>query len=132
MRAIIHSQQALEEWRAGVRTRRHLAACDGATTLCIFEQWIDPGAGAPTHFHPAEEVLTVVSGEAEFWLEQDRRALSSDASLIVPARVRHGFRNVGTTVLHVRAVLASPHFEAHFDGADGPVRRWLATSQSPV
>ena len=130
MKTIIHTFQTLEEWRPGVRTRRHLAACDGATAFCIFEQWIDPGSGAPTHFHPAEEVLTVVSGEAEFWLDQDRRTLSSDASLIVPARVRHGFRNVGTTVLQIRAVLALAHFEAHFEGGNDPVRRWEMTPAS--
>lgn len=128
MKAIIHAEQALEEWRAGVRTRRQFAACDGATAICIFEQWIDPGAGAPTHFHPAEEALTVVSGTAEFWLGQDRRTLSRDASLIVPAGAKHGFSNVGTTVLHIHAVLALPHFEAHFDGVDDPVRRWEMTS----
>ncbi|MDR6756713.1 quercetin dioxygenase-like cupin family protein [Mycoplana sp. BE70] len=132
MKAIIHAEQALEEWRAGVRTRRHVAACDGATAICIFEQWIDPGAGAPAHFHPAEEALTVLSGRAEFWLDQHRKTLSKDASLIVPAWVRHGFSNVGATVLHIHAVLALPHFEAHFDGIDVPVRRWEMTSVFPA
>ncbi|MGH6681942.1 MAG: cupin domain-containing protein, partial [Bradyrhizobium sp.] len=41
------------------------SARNGATELCLFEQWVAPGAGAPTHCHPVEEVLTVRDGEAE-------------------------------------------------------------------
>src|SRR5260370_23205893 len=48
-----------EHWRPGVETRMLVSTSIGATQLCIFEQWIAPGTGAPTHFHPVEEVLTV-------------------------------------------------------------------------
>ena len=48
---------------------------NGAAQLCIFEQWVAPGAGAPTHSHPVEEVLTVREGEAEMWI--DERSVSS-------------------------------------------------------
>ena len=61
-----------EHWRPGVETRMLVSASIGATQLCIFEQWIAPGTGAPTHFHPVEEVLTVREGEAEMWLDQER------------------------------------------------------------
>jgi quercetin dioxygenase-like cupin family protein len=53
-----------EQWRPGVETRMRVSAASGATQLCIFEQRIAPGNGAPTHSHPVEEVLTVMSGEA--------------------------------------------------------------------
>jgi quercetin dioxygenase-like cupin family protein len=92
--------------------------------LCIFEQWIAPGAGAPTHSHPVEEVLTVLSGEAEMWLDEARTVVSAGQSLIVPARRSHGFRNSGTATLHIHAVLASPVFEAMPEGATEMVRRW--------
>ena len=49
-----------------------VSAANGATQLCIFEQWIAPGAGAPTHSHPVEEVLTVRDGEAEMWMDEQR------------------------------------------------------------
>src|SRR3954471_14008345 len=45
-----------EQWRLGVETRMLVSASNGAARLCIFEQCIAPGAGAPTHSHPAEEV----------------------------------------------------------------------------
>ena len=80
--------------------------------LCIFEQWIAPGTGAPTHWHPVEEVLTVREGEAEMWMDEERIIVSAGQSLIVPAGRKHGFRNSGNVALHIHAVLASPVFEA--------------------
>ncbi|MHB8272172.1 hypothetical protein [Bradyrhizobium sp.] len=32
-----------EQWRPGVETRMRVSAANGATQLCIFEQWIAPG-----------------------------------------------------------------------------------------
>ena len=113
-----------ETWRPGVETRMLVSASNGAAQLCTFEQWIAPGTGAPTHFHPVEEVLTVREGEAEMWLDQVRIIVSAGQSLIVPARRMHGFRNSGTATLHIHAVLASPVFEATMEGATEVVRRW--------
>ena len=125
MDVIAHDKQRREPWRAGVETRMQVAAINGAAQLCIFEQWIQPGVGAPTHFHAVEEVLTVIAGEAEMWIEEEHAVLTAGQSLLVPAQRRHGFRNVGPGVLHIHAVLASRVFEATFDGAAEPVIRWL-------
>ena len=114
----------LEEWRAGVKTRMVTSARNGAAALCIFEQWVAPGTGAPTHSHPVEEVLTVRAGEAEIWLEAERMIVTAGQSVIVPARRMHGFRNSGTGTLHVHAVLASAIFEAMPEGATEMTRRW--------
>lgn len=113
-----------EQWRLGVETRMLVSASNGAAHLCIFEQWIAPGAGAPTHSHPVEEALTVREGEAEMWMGEARLIVYSGQSLIVPAGRMHGFRNSGTTTLHIHAVLASPVFEATVEGAAEAVRRW--------
>ena len=113
-----------EQWRPGTETRMRVSALNGAAQLCIFEQWIAPGSGAPTHTHPVEEVLTVLAGEAEMWVDDDRAIVRAGQSLIVPAGRAHGFRNSGTVTLHLHAVLASPVFEAMPEGATEMVRRW--------
>ena len=113
-----------EQWRQGVETRMLVSASNGAAQLCMFEQWIAPGAGAPTHSHPVEEVLTVREGEAEMWIDEKRAIVSAGQSLIVPAGRKHGFRNSGTATLHIHAVLASPVFEATMEGTTEAVRRW--------
>jgi mannose-6-phosphate isomerase-like protein (cupin superfamily) len=114
-----------EKWRPGVETRMLVSAVNGAAQLCIFEQWVAPGAGAPTHSHPVEEVLTVREGEAEMWIDEQRVIVTAGQSLIVPAGRKHGFRNSGNVTLHVHAVLASPIFEATMEGAMETVRRWM-------
>jgi quercetin dioxygenase-like cupin family protein len=102
-----------------------VSAIQGAAQLCIFEQWVAPGAGAPSHSHPVEEVLTVLEGEAEMWIDEQRKIVSAGQSLIVPARRTHGFLNSGNATLHIHAVLASPIFEATPEGATEMVRRWV-------
>jgi mannose-6-phosphate isomerase-like protein (cupin superfamily) len=113
-----------EQWRPGVETRMVASAISGTTQLCIFEQWVAPGAGAPTHWHPVEEVLTVREGEAEMWIDEERAVVKAGQSLIVPAGRKHGFRNCGTATLHIHEVLASPVFEAMMEGAAEMTRRW--------
>ena len=117
-----------ETWRPGVETRMVVSARHGAAALCIFEQWIAPGAGAPTHSHPVEEVLPVREGEAEMWIVAERVIVRTGHSLIVPANRQHGFRNSGNVTLHIHAVLASPVFEAMMEGAAEPTRRWHVSS----
>lgn len=124
---IIIDQQrhAREEWRSGVVTRMRVSAVTGTMQLCIFEQWCDPGCGAPTHLHAVEEILTVLEGQAEVWLGEERAPMTAGQSLIVPAGHKHGFRNTGDSTLHVQATLAAPIFEAAFDDLREVSRRWL-------
>ena len=117
-----------ENWRPGVETRMVVSARNGAAQLCIFEQHVAPGAGAPTHRHPVEEVLTVREGVAEMWIDQARVTVSAGQSLIIPAGRLHGFRNCGSAALHVHAVLASAVFEATPEGAAEVTRRWTTAS----
>lgn len=117
--------QPREEWRPGVETRMLMSALSGATQLCIFEQWVAPAKGTPVHSHPVEEVLTVLAGEAAMWIDDQHAVLKAGQSLLVPAHRKHGFRNAGSDMLHMHAVLSSPIFEAFIEGQDDPVRRWL-------
>ena len=126
MKIITAEDTPLEAWRPGVETRMLVSAVNGAAQLCIFEQWVAPGAGAPTHAHPVEEVLTVREGEAEMWIDAQRVIVSAGQSLIVPAGRLHGFRNSGKVMLHLHAVLAAPIFEATPEGAAEAVRRWVS------
>jgi mannose-6-phosphate isomerase-like protein (cupin superfamily) len=130
MMVIDPNDAVLEHWRPGVETHMMISARNGATALCLFEQWVAPGNGAPTHRHPVEEVLMVREGEADMWIEDDHVTVTAGQSLIIPAGRRHGFSNSGKATLHLQAVLASPIFEAIPDGATEVVRRWEAAGQA--
>ena len=86
------------------------------------------GKGAPTHLHAVEEVLTVLEGKAEFWLEEERATLVAGQSMVVPAGRKHGFRNTGEGTLHIQATLAAPIFEAAFDDKSEAIRRYVPGS----
>jgi len=132
MRIVDHKGQSREDWRAGVKTRMWVSAATGAVQLCVFEQWCEPGCGAPTHLHAVEEVLTVLEGQAEFWIENEREAVSAGQSVIVPAGRHHGFRNTGVETLHVQAILAAPIFEASFNNQNEVSRRWVPAFEAPL
>ena len=125
MRVVDLAQQVAEEWRPGVKTRMLASTANGASQLCVFEQWCDPGHGAPTHLHAVEEVLHVVEGQADVWIGDARATLKAGQLAVVPAGRKHGFSNTGTGVLHIRSTLAAPVFEAAYDDKRETPRRWL-------
>ena len=132
MKLIDHASQAREEWRKGVTTVMLVSAVTDASQLCIFDQYCASGLGAPTHLHAVEEVLSVLEGRAEIWIGGDRSNVETGQSVIIPAGHRHGFRNIGQTVLHVRATMAASIFEASYDDRAELSRRYVPlTSARP-
>jgi quercetin dioxygenase-like cupin family protein len=118
-------RQPAEEWRPGVTTKMRASALNGAAQLCMFEQWCDPGHGAPTHLHAVEEVLHVLAGQADVWIDNAHATLIAGQLAIVPAGRKHGFSNTGKTVLRIQSTLAEPVFEAAYDDKRETPRRYL-------
>lgn len=125
MEILDHASQPLETWRDGVMTRMRVSALVQGRQLCIFEQYCEPGLGAPIHLHAVEEVLEVIAGTAEITLRGESVVVTADQSVLIPAGARHGFRNVGTGILHVRATLAAAIFEASYDDRAELSRRYV-------
>lgn len=128
MKVITHERMATEDWRPGVATRMLVSAETGSAQLCIFEQFCEPGLGAPPHMHAVEEVLTVVDGEAEIMVGGETTIGRAGTSVLIPAGVMHGFRNIADgRQLHMRAILASCIFEASYADAREQSRRYVPT-----
>lgn len=124
MNVVQHAKQEIEAWRDGVNTQMRVSALTRSHQICIFEQFCDPGHGAPMHIHAVEEVLEVLEGEVEIFVGDESRVVTSDTSVIIPAGARHGFRNVGTGILKVRATMAAAIFEASYDARSELSRRY--------
>jgi mannose-6-phosphate isomerase-like protein (cupin superfamily) len=77
------------------------------------------------HLHAVEEVLSVIEGEADVWLDNEQQRVTTGQSVIIPAGHRHGFTNVAETTLHVRATLAAPILEASYDDRAELSRRFV-------
>ena len=64
-------------------------------------------------------------GEAEIQLRGESTIVKAGQSVLVPAGAKHGFKNVGTGILRVRATLAAPIFEASYDDRNELSRRYV-------
>ena len=59
------------------------------------------------HRHPQmEEILYVLSGTAEQWVEKEKRVMTAGQSLYLPANVVHGTYNIGKDTLDFLAILS--------------------------
>jgi quercetin dioxygenase-like cupin family protein len=77
------------------------------TNLMFVRAQLPPGEAHKFHFHPAmEEILYVLSGTAEQWVEKEKRVMKTGDSLFLPAGVIHGTYNASDDTLDFLAVLA--------------------------
>ena len=75
-------------------------------------QTSQPGYVAPVHSHPYLEILHVLDGTAEAWLEGgEERAvrLETGDTIALPPNVPHSFRVVGGEVLRLLGTHVSPN-----------------------
>ena len=87
----------------------------GSTPVRIGVQTSPPGFSTGTHFHPYMEVVTVIEGEGEAWIEGEPAvAIGPGTTLVLPPGVRHGFRVTGSKPMKTYGVHASPDRIVHY------------------
>jgi quercetin dioxygenase-like cupin family protein len=73
---------------------------DGGEVLHV-EAWVDPGGGVTPHVHPAmEERFNVLSGHPSFLAGRKWEKAAPGDTVVVPAGVRHAYRNTGDETAH--------------------------------
>lgn len=66
----------------------------GSDQLITVRVEVEPGNGHPFHRHPnMEEIIYVLSGKAEQWLEEESRILESNEAVFIPEDVIHATFN---------------------------------------
>lgn len=61
---------------------------------------IDPGASAPRHTHPGDEISYILEGEAELLIDgEPPRVVKAGEAFVIPAGKVHGARNTGEVPL---------------------------------
>jgi quercetin dioxygenase-like cupin family protein len=72
---------------------------DGEAVLV--EMWVEPGGGVPPHVHPSmEERFEVLSGQLSFLAGREWQTAGPGESVVVPAGVRHAYRNPTDELAH--------------------------------
>jgi quercetin dioxygenase-like cupin family protein len=95
MPIVDHATAAEVPWRPGYR-RFTLAGKEQGVACSASLSVLEPGAGAPTHFHnTVDEVITVLDGTLEMWIGDERQRVGANHTAVLPAGVPHGFVAVG-------------------------------------
>jgi len=78
-----------------------------AEKLLLVRVEMRPGQGHAFHKHPEmEEILYILEGEAEQWVERERRTLRAGEIAHIPMGVVHGTYNVSDRPLTFLAILS--------------------------
>ena len=78
----------------------------GAGALTVIDVTLSPGKGHNFHKHPdQEEVLLIVQGSVEQWVEQEKRILGPGDSAFVPKGAVHASFNAGEGEARIAAIL---------------------------
>src|SRR5215470_4880405 len=83
----------------------------GNTPVRVGIQTAEPGYAAGMHSHPYLEILHILEGTAEAWLEGEHARpvrLETGDTIALPPDVPHSFRVVGDRVLRLMGIHASP------------------------
>lgn len=117
MPVVDHDLLPVEPFRNGSTYQTIVGDKAGSTPLFMGIQTAPPGYRTQLHSHPYMEVITVLEGEGEAWLEDSGGvvALRPGVSLVMPAGMKHWFAATGSHPLRIMGVHASPHriVEAH-------------------
>lgn len=78
-----------------------------AEKLLLVRVHMPPGTGHAFHRHPEmEEIIYVLEGQAEQWVDRERRILGPGESAHIPQNVVHGTYNAGSMTLRFLAILS--------------------------
>ncbi len=82
----------------------------GSTPVRVGVQVSPPGYSTGTHSHPYMEIVTVIEGTGEAWMDgQDGVvAIGPGTTLVLPPGTKHGFRVTGPGPMKTYGVHASP------------------------
>lgn len=77
------------------------------TNLMFVRAQLPPGEAHNFHHHPEmEEILYILSGTAEQWIEKEKRIMRAGDSIYLPTGIVHGTFNTGSETLDFLAVLS--------------------------
>jgi mannose-6-phosphate isomerase-like protein (cupin superfamily) len=105
---------------------------DGTTPLRTGIQMAQPGYQAPLHSHPYLEILHILEGTAEAWMEGGEGTpvvLEPGDTLAIPPDTLHSFRVRGDRMLRLLGTHASPkRIVTYKDGAPSDARGYRAVT----
>lgn len=99
-----------EPFKGGATYKTIVGDAEGSTPLRVGIQVSPPGYRTPLHSHPYMEVITVLEGRGEAWIEGMAApvAIAPGTTLVLQPGERHWFGATGDAALKIVGVHASP------------------------
>lgn len=116
---VIHLDDVrIEEFETGRTYQTLVGDKEGSTPVRVGIQTSPPGYSTGTHSHPYMEIITVIEGTGEAWIdgEGDGIAIGPGSTIVAHPNTEHGFRNTGKTPMRSYGVHASPIRISHRNG----------------
>jgi len=106
-----HDDVPGEAFRPGMTYQTLVGDEHGSTPVRVGIQTSTPGYRTQLHSHPYMEILSVLEGQGEAWIEgtDDLISLSPGTTLVFPANVKHWFQAKGEKALITYGIHVSPH-----------------------
>ncbi len=89
----------------GVVMRKVIKVDDGAPNFCMRVIDVEPGSSTPSHEHPWEHEVYVLSGRGVVVGEERETQIAKDSVVFVPPNEHHCFINNGNEVLRFICVI---------------------------
>ena len=111
MQIINHASIATEDFPGGATYKTLVGNDAGSTPVRCGIQTSPPGYETPNHAHPYAEIITVLAGSGEAWIEGDvdPTEIGVGMTMIIPPNTSHGFRVTGTVPLVTYGIHTSPN-----------------------
>jgi quercetin dioxygenase-like cupin family protein len=111
MPIVYHKDVPLEPFPGGATYQTLVGDTTGSTPVRVGIQVSPPGYRTPTHSHPYMEIITILDGTGEAWMEgrEGTVKLEPGMTLVLAPDLPHGFRATGSHPLRTLGVHASPH-----------------------
>jgi quercetin dioxygenase-like cupin family protein len=110
-------------WRPGYRSFV-LAGKDHGVSTTSSMGLIEPGVGAPMHFHhEADEVIVVLEGTLDIQLGDERHIVGPNNTISIPARTPHAFTVTGPESARILVFMPrqGAYVAAQYIGGDAPL-----------
>jgi quercetin dioxygenase-like cupin family protein len=87
----------------------------GTKQLTLVRVTMRPGAGHQFHYHPElEEIIYVVDGVAEQWVDREKRRLKAGEIAFIPKKVVHAIHNPTSKPMTFLAILSPAESKGPF------------------
>jgi len=107
MRFVTKAEAIKEEYKGRTNYWLTRPELTGAKDLQVCEATLPAGEGHAFHTHPElEEMIYVLAGEVEQWVEEEKRILKPGDAAHIPAGVVHATFNVSQADATILAILS--------------------------